>query len=134
MALSQPWRFTVLVALPLAVFVVTYLLAPLYAKQPVRLGVLPILFLIEAVAVGLPALAILALVRRPALFVTALATMTAATTAFGVWEATSGHISDGQGGLALLTPIYVGVVAGVVLGILDWILRTFGNTSSATRR
>ncbi len=132
MALSQPRRFTVLVGLPLAVFAVTYLLAPLYAEQPGRPGVLPILFLIEAVAVGLPALAILALVRRPALFVIALATMTAAT-AFGVWEATSGRIPDGQGGLALLTPMYVGVVAAVVLGILDWILRTFGDTSSNTR-
>ena len=58
MALSQSRRFTVLVGLPLAVFAVTYLLAPLYAKQPGRPGVLPILFLIEAVAVGLPALAI----------------------------------------------------------------------------
>jgi hypothetical protein len=121
MALSQPRRFVVLVALPLAVFALAYLVSPLYAQQPGRLDVLPVLFLIEAVAVALPAMAIVALVRGPALYVIALAALTGVA-AFGVWAAT-GRIPDGQGAFALLTPTYIGIIAAVVLGIVDWLLR-----------
>ncbi|MDQ6614203.1 MAG: hypothetical protein M3083_05530 [Actinomycetota bacterium] len=97
--------------------------------QPGRLNVLPALFLIETFAVGLPTLAILALVERPSLFVTAVIVLTSAT-AFAVWAATSQQIPDGQGGFALLTPTYGGLIAAVLLGGADWILQAFGKTQT----
>jgi hypothetical protein len=111
---------------PLGVFTVVYLLSPLYGRQSGPISVLPAFFLLEAVAVGIPATAILALVQRPVLFAIAAGALTASA-AFGVWAATSLDIPDGQGGFALLTPTYVGIAAALVLGGIDELLTLFEN-------
>ncbi|MDQ1418871.1 MAG: hypothetical protein QOJ52_833 [Acidimicrobiaceae bacterium] len=123
---TQRRRVAIIVAVPLAAFTAAYLLFASFANHPDYVDVLPALLLLEAVAVGIPATAILALVHRPALFASAAVALTSSAV-FGVWAAFFLDIQDGQGGLALLTPTYVGIVAALVFGGVDELLTLFEN-------
>lgn len=120
MTRSWPRRFAILCLVPLAAFTLAHLLSPLYGDQPTWLGVLPLLLLIEAGVIIVPA-ALLALVRQPILFVMATVVVTVAAVA-GVWIATTVPIPDGQAGFAFVMPSHVGVIAAAVLVPLDVLL------------
>ena len=108
--LTRAWRATILIAVPLGVFTLAYLLSPLYGDHPFALRALPALFLFEAIVIGLASAAILALVQRPSLFGIAVILL-AASAVFGVWSGT--EIDDGQAAFAFLTPLYVGITAAL---------------------
>lgn len=120
MTRSWPRRFAILCLVPLGAFTLAHLLSPLYGDQPTWLGVLPLILLIEAGAIVVPA-ALLALVRQPILFVMATVVVTVVAVA-GVWIATTVPIPDGQASLAFFTPSYVGYIAAAVLVPLDVLL------------
>lgn len=105
-----------LVLVPLVTFVIAYVMAPTFSDDGLRIDVLPAWILMEALILGIPTLAILAFVRRRSVVVVATLFMALAAI-FGVVSATGIH--DGQAGLALLTPLWVGCIAAPVLGICE---------------
>jgi hypothetical protein len=129
-----------MVAVPLAAFTAAYLLFASFANHPDYLDVSPALLRkppgLPRRVTGTPSprggrrrdpgTAILALVHRPALFASAAVALTSSAV-FGVWAAFFLDIQDGQGGLALLTPTYVGIVAALVFGGVDELLTLFEN-------
>lgn len=123
---SWPRRFTLLFFVPLVAAVLAYLLTPLYSTQTLHLEGLVFTVVFEG-AVIVQMAALLAVLRRPPLVVTALIVLSASAM-LAVWAATMAM--DGEAGLALAFPFVTGTIAAVVLG--SW--TCCSNTSTTTVR
>ncbi len=117
--LSRPRRFALLVTVPFVLAALEYVFLPSYASLRSTSHGLPFFTVVEAVAIAVPAAIVVGLVRRRPLVLVALLVLSGAAS-IGVWVAPG--IPDGEGGLALLMPFYVGVPVALGLGALDWLV------------
>jgi hypothetical protein len=114
--LSRPRKFALLLCVPYVLAALEYVFLPSYASWRSTFRGLPFFTVVEGATIAVPAAIVVGLVRRRSLFLLALLVLSGATS-ISVWVAPG--IPDGEGGLALLMPFYVGVPVALGLGALD---------------